>query len=132
MARISGLTNISSTNQTVNDDLAVTDSLTVGGATILNGTIALGDAITDTVGFYGTTKVAQRAGAAQAAVTTTVGSAVAGTSATAVTPYGYAQAQADAIVTNINTLRTDVLALATLSNELRAAQVALGTIKGAA
>lgn len=63
------------------------------------------------LGFYGTTPIAQRAGAAQAAVVTTA--------ATQTTPYGFAtQAQADAIVA--------------LVNELRAWAVAIGFIKGSA
>ncbi len=59
--------------------------------------------------FHGSTAVVQRAGAAQAAVVTT-GSALAS--------YGYTQAQADSIVT--------------LLNELRAALVEKGLIKGSA
>lgn len=71
----------------------------------------LGIDATTKVGCYGATPVIQRAGAAQAAVTTTA--------ATSTTPYGFATAaQADAIVT--------------LVNELRAALVAFGPIKGAA
>lgn len=70
----------------------------------------LGTTTAKLVGFYGTAPIAQRAGAAQAAVV--------GTAATNSSPFGYSQAQADAIVT--------------LVNELRAAMVALGIIKGAA
>jgi len=63
------------------------------------------------LGFLGATPIVQRAGAAQAAVVTT--------SATNSSPYGFATAaQADAIVT--------------LVNELRAALVANGLIKGSA
>ena len=63
------------------------------------------------LGFYGTTAIAQRAAAAQDAVATT--------GATNVAPWGYTtEAQANAIVT--------------LVNELRAAMVALGLIKGSA
>lgn len=63
------------------------------------------------VGFHGVAPAAQRAGAAQAAVVTTT--------ATNTTPYGYAtQGQANAIVT--------------LVNELRAAMVEKGLIKGSA
>lgn len=72
--------------------------------------IVVGQSASDKVGFYGVTPVAQRAGAAQAAVTTTA--------ATSSTPFGYSQAQADAIVA--------------LVNEMRAALVAAGLIKGAA
>jgi UDP-N-acetyl-D-mannosaminuronic acid transferase (WecB/TagA/CpsF family) len=71
---------------------------------------SVGQSATDKVGFYGATPVAQRAGAAQAAVTTTA--------ATSTTPFGYSEAQANAIVA--------------LVNEMRAALVALGIIKGAA
>lgn len=74
------------------------------------GTI-FGTAITQKMGFYNAAPIAQRAGAAQAAVATT--------GATNLTPYGYTTAaQADAIVT--------------LVNELRAWAVAQGFIKGAA
>jgi hypothetical protein len=77
-------------------------------------------------------------------ITATVGSAVSGVPATNVTPYGYAQAQADAMVANLNALRVDVLAcidannaapagftaaqadaLVTTTNQLRADQLAL-------
>lgn len=84
------------------------------------------------VSFHGVAPSAQRASANQAAVTTTVAGAVAGTAATSTTPFGYAQAQADAIVTNVNALRVDLLAMNTLLTELRAAAVAKGFIKGAA
>ena len=40
-------------------------TLTASGATTLNGNVAVGDAITDEVGFYGTTAITQRANAAQ-------------------------------------------------------------------
>lgn len=63
------------------------------------------------VGFYGTAPIAQRTGAAQAAVSATA--------AQTTTPYGFSTStQADAIVT--------------LVNELRSSMVALGLIKGSA
>lgn len=74
------------------------------------GGFTVGQSATDLVGFYGATPIAQRAGAAQAAVATTA--------ATSTSPFGFAEAQANAIVT--------------LVNELRAALVAAGIIKGAA
>lgn len=70
----------------------------------------IGTATSQKLAFLGATPIVQRVGAAQAAV--------AGTAATNSSPYGYAQAQADAIVT--------------LVNELRAAMIAFGLIKGAA
>lgn len=72
--------------------------------------VRLGQSATDKISFYGATPIVQRSGAAQAAVATTA--------ATASTPYGYSEAQANAIVA--------------LVNELRAAMVAAGLIKGSA
>ncbi len=69
----------------------------------------IGTGITQKLSVYGVTPIAQRAGAAQAAVATTA--------ATNVAPYGYTQAQADAIIA--------------LLNEIRASLVAFGIIKGA-
>lgn len=72
--------------------------------------VKLGQSATDKVGFHGKTPVAQRSGAAQAAVSTTA--------STTTSPAGYATTtQANAIVT--------------LVNELRAAMVANGLIAGA-
>jgi hypothetical protein len=71
----------------------------------------IGTATTEKLAFHNSTPVIQRAGVAQAAVATTA--------ATNVTPYGFTTAaQADAIVT--------------LVNELRAALVEKGLIKGSA
>jgi hypothetical protein len=72
--------------------------------------VQIGLATTDKVGLHGSAPVVQRAGAAQAAVATTA--------ATSSTPFGYSEAQANAIVA--------------LVNELRAALVEKGIIKGAA
>ena len=93
--------------------------------------VTLGELTTDKVGFHGAS-VVQRAGAAQAAVTLTTGAALAGTAATNSTPYGFSQAQADGLIARVNTLIADNIALAALVNELRAALVAKGVIKGAA
>lgn len=97
------------------------------------GGYTLGRLTSTKVALHGATPVAQRAGAAQAAVTATVGAAVVTTAATNTSPFGFATgAQADALVARVNSLRTDVLALTTLCNELRAALVEKGAIKGAA
>jgi len=74
-----------------------------------DGTV-LGQSAIDLIAFYNATPVAQRSGAAQAAVATTA--------STNSTPYGYAQTQADGIVT--------------LLNEIRATLVAAGLMKGSA
>jgi hypothetical protein len=70
----------------------------------------LGDATTDKVGFYGVTPIVQRSGKDQAAVDTTA--------ATSTEPYGFSSTQANAIIA--------------LVNEIRAALVAIGIIKGSA
>lgn len=79
-----------------------------GGNTHPDG-VCVGSAITEKVGFHGSAPTVQRAGAAQAAVVTT---------AAATTSYGYTEAQANALIA--------------LVNEMRAALVEKGIIKGAA
>lgn len=95
-------------------DLGSGDSLGITDADIVLGTSTgtkIGTATAQKLAFHNSTPVIQRVGAAQAAVVTTA--------ATNVTPFGYATAaQADAIVA--------------LVNELRAAVVEKGLIKGAA
>ncbi len=119
-------------NANVNDQ-AVAGNLTVAGTTQLKGSVALGDAVTDPIGFYGTTPAVQPSGAGQAAVTTAAITAVATTGSTTTTPAGYATlAQADAIVAAINLLITRAGALTTLVNQIRADNVTLGIQKGAA
>lgn len=70
----------------------------------------IGDSVSDKVAFHASAPVAQRSGAAQAAVATTA--------ATNSSPYGYSQAQADGIIT--------------LLNEIRATLVEKGLMKGSA
>lgn len=70
--------------------------------------IQVGQSVTAKVGIHGATPTAQRAGAAQAAVVATA--------ATNSTPFGYSEAQANAIVA--------------LVNEMRAALVEKGIMKG--
>ncbi|HVT74580.1 MAG TPA: hypothetical protein VHD61_15710 [Lacunisphaera sp.] len=75
--------------------------------------------------------ITRRTGAAQAAVAQT-SVAVATTAATDVSPYGYTQAQADAIVAQLNAAVADIAALTTLVNELRTALINARLIKGSA
>lgn len=66
-----------------------------------------GSSSSDFVGFYGTTPIVQPSGAAQAAVSATA--------ATTTTPWGFSTStQADAIVTLVNKIRTDLVALGLL------------------
>lgn len=93
----------------------------------------LGTATNQKLGFWNATPVVQPSGASEAAVTLTVGAAVATNASTNTTPYGYStNTQADAIVTNLNALRVDMLAMNTLVDKLRADLVATGLIKGSA
>ena len=73
--------------------------------------VVIGQDASEKIGFYGTTPIAQRAGSAQAAVATT--------GSTGTSPKGY-------------TTKTQANAIVTLLNEIRAALVAVGLIKGAA
>ncbi len=84
------------------------------------------------IGFHGATPTSQRAGAAQAAVTSTAGASVATTAPTNSSPYGFSQQQATDLIARVNQLLVDNAALTTLVNELRAANVAKGIIKGSA
>ena len=68
----------------------------------------LGQSASDLISFYNANPIAQRSGAAQAAIPTTA--------PTNSSPYGYSQAQATAIIT--------------LLNEIRATLVGLGLMKG--
>jgi hypothetical protein len=86
----------------------------------------IGTTATQLVGFHGATPVAQRAGAAQGAVTATVSTNIA-----AFTDPPSA-AEMALLRTFVNALKTDAAAIIVLVNELRAAQVAKGLIKGAA
>lgn len=95
------------------------------------GTV-IGVTATRKIGFHGAAPTAQRAGAAQAAVTGTVGAALATTAATNSSPYGFTQAQADGLIARVNALIVDNAAQTVLINELRAALAAKGIIKGAA
>ena len=73
--------------------------------------VVIGQSTSEKVGFYGTTPIVQRVGSAQAAVATT--------GSTTTSPKGY-------------TTKTQANAIVTLVNEVRAALVAVGIIKGAA
>lgn len=110
---------------TATDTLVNKTPLTPGGYTV-------GQSATDLVGFYGATPIAQRAGAAQAvavAVTDASAGTAAATNGIAALTGTYNSAL---IVNSIATLAEQGNALVVLTNELRAALVAVGIIKGAA
>lgn len=104
MATHSGLANVQSADQTITDDLIVTDALTV------NGNATIGNAVTDSVGFYGVGPVAQRASASQTAFTAL-------TATTLASP--------TAVANKVNTVITYCL-------RTRLDLIAVGLIKGAA
>jgi hypothetical protein len=98
---------------------ATIDNCVIGATTPVAGTFtnltstgntAIGDAVTDTVGFFGTAGIAQRANSAQAALTLTTAT-TAGFSFTTTGGFSAAMAQLE---------------------EIRAALVAYGILKGAA
>lgn len=64
---LTGLESIQASDTTLTDDLTVTDAL------VVNGKVALGNAVTDSIGLYGVSKVSQPRGASQAALTTLTG-----------------------------------------------------------
>lgn len=135
MATHTGLTNIKADDTTFADDVTVTGDLTVTAATALNGNVTVGNATSDTVGFYGVTAVAQRASASQAAVSATFATAVATTTLSQAYTGMWAFASstvAQTWRTKLNQARVDIAALATLVNRMRADLVAVGLIKGAA
>jgi hypothetical protein len=103
------------------------------GTNIATGTSVgtkIGTAATQKLALWGALPVVQPSGANQAAVSTTITA----TSATATNGGWGADTEANfnAIVGNLNNARTDILALTTLTNALRAAAVQSGAIKGSA
>jgi hypothetical protein len=109
--------------------LNVTGSQSGGPGTVTNltvsGNASIGDASTDTIGFYGATATTQPA--AIAAVTTAALTSVTTTAATSTTPFGYSTAaQADAIVATLNAVAVRAAALTTQGNSFDTALTALG------
>jgi|WetSurMetagenome_2_1015567.scaffolds.fasta_scaffold19130_6 hypothetical protein len=105
---------------------------TLAGVTVtLTGGGIIGDAATDTVGFYGATPVAQPATTAQSVVASTAITTAVSTAATSTAPYGFATAaQGDAVVAAVNSLIARQAAVVTLVNQIRADLVTLGLLKG--
>jgi hypothetical protein len=101
-----------------------------------------GISASDKVGFHGTAPTAQRAATPAGTVVPTASAtvspaSVATTAATSTSPFGYSEAQANAIVAQanlntakINQLVADNVALTALVHELRTSLVAKGLIKG--
>lgn len=96
-----------SLNATGTGTVSIGSSLTLSAKNIITDTstgMQIGTATSQKLAFYGSTPIIQRSGAAEAAVITTA--------STQTTPFGYAtQAQADAIITLINEMRTTLVNL---------------------
>jgi len=73
-----------------------------------DGTV-LGQSASDLISFYNTSPVAQRSCSAQAAVPTTP--------PTNTSPYGFSQAQATAIITLLNEVRTTLVGLGLMKGQ---------------
>lgn len=107
-------------NISVDGALLVGGAQTFTGGATFSGNVVLGDAATDTVGFYGITPVVQPAATAQSAFASTVITSVASTSLTALD------------VTRINALIDRVEAMRVYLAQTRADLVAIGIQKGSA
>ncbi len=73
-----------------------------------DGTV-LGQSASDLISFYNTIPVTQRSGSVQAAVPTTP--------PTNTSPYGFSQAQATAIITLLNEVRTTLVGLGLMKGQ---------------
>ena len=111
--------------------LTVTTMSTTGTATL--GTLAvtasaqIGNATTDTVGFYGATVTTQPT--AISAVTTATLTSVTTEATISTTPFGYSTAaQADAIVATLNAVAVRAAALTTQGNAMDSALTTLGLV----
>lgn len=116
-----------STGQTAD---CVVGSVSSGAATLKAAGGTLGAATSSPISFYGTTPTTQPTSANQAAVATTAITAVATTAATSSSPFGFTSAQANAILSAINSLITFEAADRVLVNQIRSDLVTLGLIKG--
>lgn len=96
----------------------------------------LGNSSSDKIALWGKTPIVQPASASQAAVTATVGTALATTTFSQVATsgkWGFSSSTvAKTFQPRINQLRVDVLALTTLVTAMRTGLVNSGVIKGAA
>lgn len=100
------------------NNISIDGALNVVGAETIAGGVTIGDAAADTVGFYGTTPVAQPAATAQSSSPSTVITTVSSTSLTTLD------------LTKINALIARVEELRVLSDATRTALVSLGIMKG--
>lgn len=129
------------TGDSLNNIVNTVNNITGGGTPIpgtftdltVTGNTLLGNAVGDTIGFYGVAGVVQPSGTAQSAVGTTAITGPVTTTATSTTPWGYATStQANVIVSAVNSLISQGAALVTLCNAMQAALVSIGAIKGSA
>lgn len=95
--------------------------------------MSLGNTTSDLISFYGVTPVAQRAAAAQGAVSNSAFVLLSATMTSAATGWVFqTSTQANDAVADIIELQNRVSAVIVLVNELQASLVALGAIKGSA
>ena len=114
-------------------NLILDGNMTVTGTQTLSGSVAIGDASTDSIGFYGATKITQPTDASQAAVSSTAVAAVTSTAVVSVSATQWAftsSAQGLSVLNSIGSLITSTNALTVHTNVMRAALVNLGLVKG--
>lgn len=94
--------------------------------------MSFGTSTTELISFYGYTPVAQRSGATQSALSNSAFVLLSATAASAGGTWGFASStQVNQAISSIIELQNRASANIVLTNELRAALVALGAIAGA-
>ena len=94
---------------------------------------SFGNTTSDLISFYGYTPIVQRTGAAQGAVSNSAFVLLSASPASAAGTWGLATStQINDLITNVIELQNRQSAAIVLVNELQAALVALGAIKGSA
>jgi hypothetical protein len=115
---------------------ATTGAETFSGTVTFTGSIQAGDDAAVTIGFYGATPVAQPASASQAAYTITAVTAIGTTTLSAANTsavFAFASSTAgNALVTRVDQMQVDMVAVGVLLNQIRSELVTLGLLKGSA
>ena len=120
--------NVTGTQTVATENITTLGATTATVATLsVTASAQIGNATTDTVGFYGATVTTQPT--AISGVTTATLTSVTTDAATSTTPFGYSTAaQADAIVATLNAVAVRAAALTTQGNAMDSALTTLGLV----